>query len=314
VILDLTSGGRTTYILGPAHPALAAARAAPAADAPARLRERLEAISQLALVGYYPTADEARHQAVVLARGKTGRPGLIECRGAGTELGSRLVSHGDGLQIEAALKKDNPAAFLVEVVQLVGGVRVPPPGYFQRVRAACDACGALLIANETTLGLGRTGTLLAITREKIEPDLIVVSLELMPGVSGGALLARRALELPPGPDRCDPEVAAVALAALAALQQGDLLGSARKAGIAMQKGIHELLETRRRWSLDTRGRGLVHALTLWEDPAPILAACREQGLSINATGANMLLFTPPLVASADDVRETLSVLDRVLAE
>ncbi|MCW5805377.1 MAG: aminotransferase class III-fold pyridoxal phosphate-dependent enzyme [Deltaproteobacteria bacterium] len=314
MILDLTSGGRTTYVLGPHHPALVAAHASPSPDAATRLVARLEQlVGGLAVQSFHPSAAEARRHAVAVARTATGRQGLIECRGASTEPGSRLVSHGDGLQIEAALKKDAPAAFLVEVVQFVGGVRVPPPGYFERVRAACDATTALLVVDETTVGFGRTGTLLATTREKIEPDLLVVSFELMPGVSGGAVLARRSRGIATGDLTLDAAVASVALAAIDLLEN-EVLGVVKKAGIAMQKGIHELLETRRRWSLDTRGRGLVHALTLWEDPAPVLAACRERGLTITATGANMLLFTPPLVATVDDIKETLSVLDGVLAE
>ena len=49
------------------------------------------------------------------------------------------------------------AAVFLEPVPGANGVLVPPPEYWPLVRAACDAEGALLVADEVLTGFGRTG-------------------------------------------------------------------------------------------------------------------------------------------------------------
>ena len=52
---------------------------------------------------------------------------------------------------------DTIGAFIAEPVQGVGGVIVPPPGYFERIRAICDRHDVLLVADEVITGFGRLG-------------------------------------------------------------------------------------------------------------------------------------------------------------
>ena len=46
---------------------------------------------------------------------------------------------------------------IVEPVQGRGGARVPPAGFLERLRARCDAAGALLVVDAIYAGLGRIG-------------------------------------------------------------------------------------------------------------------------------------------------------------
>jgi taurine---2-oxoglutarate transaminase len=55
------------------------------------------------------------------------------------------------------------------------GVLVPPPEYWPIVRAACDAEGALLVADEVLTGFGRTGKAFAHHHWGVTPDLITVA-------------------------------------------------------------------------------------------------------------------------------------------
>lgn len=313
-ILDLTSGGYATYVLGAEHPELlAAAERPPDPEAPGRLRAALERASQMTVVSLTATAEEAKAQACEVARQLTGRKSVVACRGAKVSAGTRLVAHGDALQARAALDAEQPAAFVVEVVQVSGGVRVPPPDYCDRLRAACAATGVLLIVDETEIGLGRTGSLFAAQKEKLEADVTAVGLDFLPGVQGGAVLARRGLEAAVGSDRIDARAAAVALAALEVIARDGLVANAHKLGKLLQKGVVEILETRRRWGMDTRGRGLARALSLWESAAPVIALCKERGLTIAAHGG-ALFFAPPITATAADLTETLALLDGVFAD
>jgi len=64
------------------------------------------------------------------------------------------------------------SAVILEPVTGANGVMVPPPEYWPMVRAACDAEGALLIADEVLTGFGRTGRAFCHQRWNVTPDII----------------------------------------------------------------------------------------------------------------------------------------------
>lgn len=309
-LVDLTSGGSPTFVLGPA-PALPADTRS-AGDATGALVARLEAASGLAVVAITPTAAEAKRHALELARTATGRANVVACRGTPVEPGFRLVSHGDGLQVGRAFRQDRPAAIVLEVVQGSHNASVPPPKYVQRVRDACDEHGVWFVADESTCGLARTGALFAHEREKVKPDVIALSLHVARDVDGGVVLARRELGL--RPEIAASPAAAHTLGVLDVIERDKLVGHVKAAGKHLQDRLHAILETRRRWVMDTRGRGLVHALSLWDDPTPVIEAARGRGLALARTGINGLLFTPPLTTTTAELDETLAVVDELLSD
>jgi putrescine aminotransferase len=75
---------------------------------------------------------------------------------------------------EAILREgaDTVAAFIAEPVQGAGGVIIPPPDYFPRVREICDRHNVLLVADEVITGFGRTGRWFGLEHYGIEPDIV----------------------------------------------------------------------------------------------------------------------------------------------
>ena len=73
------------------------------------------------------------------------------------------------------------AAVILEPVPGANGVLVPPPEYWPIVRAACDAEGALLIADEVLTGFGRTGTPFGFQHWDVTPDIITCAKGLTSG-------------------------------------------------------------------------------------------------------------------------------------
>ena len=83
------------------------------------------------------------------------------------------------------LHGDELAAVVVEPgMQGAAGILTQPEGFLRRVRAACDAAGTLLVADEVAVGFGRSGeALFACEAAGIEPDLLC----LAKGLTGGYL-------------------------------------------------------------------------------------------------------------------------------
>jgi putrescine aminotransferase len=148
---------------------------------------------------------EAIEAAIKLARGGTGRTGLLSTANSfhGKSIGALSVSgrphyqqpfqpllpgcehvpFGDLAALEAALRTKAFGAFFVEPIQGEGGVIVPPDGYLKSAERLCRQFGTLLVVDEIQTGLGRTGTLFACDRESVEPDVLC----LAKGLGGGLL-------------------------------------------------------------------------------------------------------------------------------
>ena len=78
-----------------------------------------------------------------------------------------------GTQIPRVLElEENVGAVFLEPVVGANGVLIPPAGYFQEVREACDRHGALLVCDEVLTGFGRCGSFFAFERFDAQPDLI----------------------------------------------------------------------------------------------------------------------------------------------
>ena len=78
-------------------------------------------------------------------------------------------------QLEAAIVRegaDTVAAFIAEPVQGAGGVIIPPPDYFARIREICDRHDVLFISDEVITGFGRTGRWFGLEHYGVEPDIM----------------------------------------------------------------------------------------------------------------------------------------------
>jgi adenosylmethionine-8-amino-7-oxononanoate aminotransferase len=96
------------------------------------------------------------------------------------------IPHDDAEALEREILRigaANVAAFFCEPVIGAGGVRLPPPGYVERVAGICRAHGVLFVADCVICGFGRLGTWFGIDRWPVQPDLIT----LAKGITGGAL-------------------------------------------------------------------------------------------------------------------------------
>ena len=225
-------------------------------------------------------------------------------------------------------------AVIAEPVLSAGGIIVPPPDYFQRLRTLCAERGMLLIFDEAQTGFGRLGTMFGFDLYGIEPDCLSVSKTLGGGIPIAATLTSSAIE-----EDCyskgfmhvtshvsDPLPAAVGLAVINVIEEEGLVEQARLRGEYLMARLREL-QQRHEQIGDVRGKGLLVGVELVKDrstkePADVLGAavsdeCLQRGLSMNivrSTGGmlNCFRMAPPLSITESEIDAAITIIDEAL--
>ncbi len=231
----------------------------------------------------------------------------------------------------------NVAALLIEPLVGSNGVISYPAGYLAGLRRITEQHGILLIFDEVMTGFGRLGEWFAATRYGVEPDMITFA----KGVSsayvplGGALVRESvASHFDDNPlilghtYAGHPVAVAAGLANLRAMRDEGVLHRAHELEGKLRSGLEELAQ-RHRVIGDVRGEGAMFGLEFVADRetreplvpwyggrnapmAQLGAALREEG--VYAFGRyNLLLITPPLIITDDEIDSGLEGLDRALS-
>ena len=205
---------------------------------------------------------------------------------------------------------------------------VPPTEYWQRIRAACDRYGALLILDEIPSCLGRTGKMFACEHFDIVPDMLVIGKGLGGGVFPfAALLARENLDqYPEGAlghytHEKNPVAAAAGLATLEVIAEENLLEKAFEMGA---RALDKLRDLQARYPIiaDVRGLGLMLGIVLRESDGRKAGAAAEwmmyraldKGLSFKTTMGCILTLCPALTTTEEEMNRAMDILAECFAE
>jgi ornithine--oxo-acid transaminase len=234
------------------------------------------------------------------------------------------IPYDDTEALENALKSSkNIAGFLVEPIQGEAGVYVPSEGYLAKAKALCEAHNVLFIADEVQTGIARTGKLLAVHHENVQPDILILGKAISGGVYPvSAVLANNGIMnvIKPGQHGStfggNPIAAAVAIAALEVVREENLSENAEKLGIILRKGLNEIAQRNPLISL-VRGKGLLNAIVInsGEDSDLAWDIClrfRDYGLLAKPTHGNKIRFAPPLVITEAQIQECLVIIEKAL--
>lgn len=206
---------------------------------------------------------------------------------------------------------------------------IPPPGFWQAVREACDDHGALLIFDEIPTGLGKTGRMFACDHDGVVPDILVLGKALGGGILPiSAVLCRPELDVAGDyalghyTHEKNPVTARAALTTIEIIEDERLVENASRVGA---HALERLVDMKSRHSLigDVRGRGFLIGIDLVENretkaPASdaaeaVLYAALDKGLSFKTTMGNVLTLTPSLATSQQDMDWALDVLEDCIA-
>ena len=225
-------------------------------------------------------------------------------------------------------------AVIAEPVLSAGGIIVPPPDYFERMRKLCDERGMLLIIDEAQTGFGRLGTMFGFESYGVEPDILSVSKTLGGGVPLAATFTSEEIEsdcydkgfMHVTSHVSDPLPAAVGLAVIEVIEEEGLVEQARLRGEYLLARLRELQERYEQIG-EVRGKGLLVGLELVEDrvtkkPADRLGMavgneCLRRGLSMNIVRStagmlNCFRMAPPLSISESEIDTAIEIMDDVL--
>lgn len=230
------------------------------------------------------------------------------------------VPYGDASVLNEALI--DAAAFIVEPVQGEGGVVVPPLGYLRAARAACDASGALLVADEVQTGLGRCGVLFACERDGIVPDVMTLAKGLSGGIMPiGAFVARpsvwqaayaKAPLIHTSTFGGNPLACAAALAALDVLRDEGLVENARARGEQLLAGVRAVASDYPSVVREARGLGLLVGMELRSEgyAGTIVPEMLKAGVTTAWTlnAQRVIRLEPPLVVTAAEIERGLAAL------
>jgi len=232
--------------------------------------------------------------------------------------------------VEYVLEKEQDVGAVIAEPIRCTRITPPPAGYWKRIRQACDRHGALLIFDETAVGLGRTGKFFAADLYEAVPDVIVIG----KGLGGGifplaAILAREDLDVAGSSalghytHEKNPVACAAGLAAVDFIEKERLPERAADLGRYALERMGELMQ-RHALIGDVRGQGLMFGAELVTDrstkaPAAaeaeqVMYACLERGLSFKVSAGNFLTLTPPLTVSRAELDQAFTALDAALAE
>jgi len=236
------------------------------------------------------------------------------------------VQYDDLQELESVLVVNkNIAGFLVEPIQGEAGVYVPSEGYLAKAKELCEKHNVLFIADEVQTGIARTGKLLAVHHENVQPDILILGKALSGGVYPvSAVLANDEIMnvIKPGQHGStfggNPIAAAVAVAALEVVKEDKLAENAEKLGKIFRGKLNEYIQNSNIATL-VRGKGLLNAVVIndteeSETAWNICVRLKENGLLAKPTHGNIIRFAPPLVMNEEQLLDCVSIIIKTLQE
>ena len=282
---------------------------------------------------------EAIEGALKLARRATGRSKIIYAHHAyhGNTMGSLSVMgyeerktpfgplipncHPITFNKEEELNNitNDTAAVILETIQGGAGFILPEARYLQKVKARCEAMGAMLILDEIQPGFGRTGKLFGFEHFGIVPDILVMGKGMGGGLPIGAFTASHEhmslLKDNPKLGHIttfggNPVIAAAALATLQEITESQLIQEmAYKEKLFRKHLKHPLIH-------EIRGKGLMLAAIVDNEElaSKVIMKCKEEGLILFwlLFEPHAIRITPPLTITEAEIEKGCAILTGVL--
>ena len=218
------------------------------------------------------------------------------------------------------LVDDSVAAVFIESIQGEGGIFPAEASFLQELRALCTERGALLMLDEVQCGIGRNGHFFAFEKSGVTPDAIGMAKGLGAGFPIGAIWVGEQYEelFQPGSHGTtfggNPLASAAANAVLDIIEAEQLLEKVQTNSVDWHASLKGLVKKYPQHIAGIRGAGYMVGLPLQGNALEVTAAARDKGLLIVPAGHNTIRLLPALIASPEELAESVRILDEVFAE
>ena len=232
---------------------------------------------------------------------------------------------------------DSVAAIGLETITGSNGVIIPPEGYLKGVRSICDEFGIMMICDEVMAGFGRTGKMFSFEHFGVMPDLVSFAKGVTCGYVqlGGVCVSKRIEYFDDHLLSCGltysghPLACAAGVACLKFYDDAKILERVNISGKVLGEEL-EALKAKYELVGDVRYIGLFSAIELVKDRKTkeplvpygkdpdgimksIIGKLTAKGL-MTYSRENMILISPPLIITPEQIKEEMVKVDEVLAE
>ena len=233
---------------------------------------------------------------------------------------------------------DNVAAIVMETITGSNGVIIPPKGYLPGVRKICDVFGIMMICDEVMAGFGRTGKMFAFENFDVKPDIVSFAKGVTCGYVqlGGVAVSKKIAEyfddhvLSCGLTYSGhPLACAAGVACLNFYKKADILKNVEASGAKLGECLEDI-KLKHKSVGDVRFIGLFSAVELVKDRTTreplvpygkdpegimgkLIGMLKKKGF-MTYSHENMILISPPLIITPEQVAEEMAKLDEVLYE
>ncbi len=260
--------------------------------------------------------EKAFHGRSIATLSATGNPKIQAGFGPLVEGFIRVpINNIDSLK-QATEGNPNVVAVFFESIQGEGGIHAMQIDYLQAVRQLCDERDWLLMIDEVQSGMGRTGKWFAHQWAGIKADVMPLAKGLGSGVPIGAVVAgpKAAHIFQPGNHGStfggNPLAMRAGVETLRIMEEEGLLDNAAKVGAHLAAALAQTLksELAAHTVKEIRGQGLMLGIELAQPCAALVGQCADHGLLISVTADTVIRLVPPLIMTAAEADEVVSIL------
>ncbi len=225
----------------------------------------------------------------------------------------------------ASMPLDRIAAFVFEPGSSSGNVRFPPRKLIESIAHALRETDGLIVVNEVTTGIGRTGRWFGYQHYEIQADIVALGKGIGNGypVSVCALAERTLQRLGDRPvpwaqsHQNDPLGAAVAREVVRTIEDENLIERSKHVAENLHAGL-QAIKSRSEVIKEIRARGLMLAIELKDDAAHSLTTTTHRELArrgffvARRPTAAVLRLDPALTVPGRDIDDFMTALDEIL--
>ncbi len=226
-----------------------------------------------------------------------------------------------------AVPFDRIGGFVLEPGNAGGTVHLPPSGLIRTLSCRVREHGGLIVVDEVTTGLGRTGLWYGFEHYGISPDLVALGKGLGNGYPVSCVAMTRAIGARLERERFhyaqshqdDPLGCVIAKTVIDTLRRKSLIERGARMGKVLLDGLRSVARSHTAVT-DVRGRGLMVVLEVdgtgkKDVVTPLFRRLLDRGFLVGCKpAASLLRFYPPLVISEDDINGLLNAIAEVLED